>query len=161
VTPPNPENALVVFAQRTDARVDIDGWNAHAMRFFATRIGLTTDRRYATGEDPPRTDALSFVVAVDGEAPGVRSVFVRPCELGDYALAEAIETKGRYTGLSLLARRCKMVWLIVHEGPADRTALRLAAIIASVLLGPILDAAGEELFGVKTARAKFEALEQR
>ena len=40
----------------------------------------------------------------------------------------------------------------------DALALRLAAILASVLLGPILDARVPELFGVKTARAKLDAL---
>jgi hypothetical protein len=158
VTPPSPENALFVFAQRTDARIDIDTWNAHATRFFATRIGLTADKRYADGEAPSHTDTVSFVVAPDGEPPGVRTAIARPCEPGDYAIAEAIEAKGGYTGLSLLARRCAMAWMVVRDGREDRTALRLAAILASVLLGPILDASAEELFGVKTARAKLDFL---
>jgi hypothetical protein len=158
VTPPSRENALFVFAQRTDARIDIDTWNANATRFFATRIGLTADKRYVDGEPPPRTDTVSFVIAPNGEPPGVRTVTARPCEAGDYALAEAIEAKGGFTGLSRLARRCAMAWVIVRDGPEDMTALRLAAILASVLLGPILDASAEELFGVKTARAKLESL---
>ena len=63
-----------------------------------------------------------------------------------------------YTGLALLARRCKTIWLVVREGPSDRLALHLAAILASLLLGPILDASAGELFGIKTARAKLEKL---
>jgi hypothetical protein len=35
-------------------------------------------------------------------------------------------------------------------------ALRLAAILASVVLGPILDPETSEIFGVKTARLKIE-----
>ena len=55
-----------------------------------------------------------------------------------------------------MARRCQTVWLVARTDDADPLALRLAAILASVVLGPILDARGPELFGVKTARAKLE-----
>ena len=68
--------------------------------------------------------------------------------------------------MGLLARRCKTVWLIargtsappstrdVNASPDDRVALLIAAVFASVLLGPILD--GDEIFGVRTARLKLE-----
>jgi hypothetical protein len=161
VTPPSREQALTVFAQRTDARIDIDIWNAQATRFFATRIGLASDKTYSAREGAPRTDEAVFVVAPNDEPPGLRSTFARPCEPDDYALAEAADLSG--SGLALLARRCGMVWLVLlekeHEkdAPVDRLALRLAAIMASILLGPILDVTAGELFGVKTARAKLEA----
>ncbi len=153
--PPRREDALVVFAQRADARVDIHAWNAHAMRFFATRIGLTSDAHYPEGEPAPRIDESVFVVAPDGGTPGVRRAFARPCEADDYALAEAADARAGGTGLALLARRCEMVWLVVREAQPDPLALRLAAILAGVLLGPILDCPANELFGVKTARAKL------
>ncbi len=155
MTPPRREDAFLVFAQRADARMDIDAWDAHAMRFFATRIGLTVDKRYVGGEAAPRTDEATFVVAADGAPPGVRQVFARPCETGDYALAEAADARAGGTGLALLARRCGTVWLIAREASPDPIALRLATIMASVLLGPILDCPANELFGVKTARAKL------
>jgi hypothetical protein len=158
VTPPRREDAFVVFAQRTDARVDIDAWNAHSMRFFATKIGLTADKRYAADASPPRTDDAAFVVAPDGGRPGLRSAFARPCDPDDYVLADAADARVGSTGLTLLARRCGMVWLVARETRPDPLALRLAAIFASVLLGPILDLAADELFGVKTARAKLESM---
>jgi hypothetical protein len=160
VTAPSRENAFIVFAQRSDARVDIDGWNAHAARFFATRIGLTADKRYSAAEPPPRTDEAEFVVAPEGEPPGVRSTLARPSEADDRALAETIDARAGITGLALLARRCGMIWMVAREGERDRLALRLAAILASILLGPVLDAAAGELFGVKTARAKLDAMLQ-
>jgi hypothetical protein len=156
VTPPRREEAYIVFAQRTDARIDIESWNAHAMRFFATRIGLTSEKRTSAGEVAPRTDEAAFVVAPDGEAPGIRSTFARPCEHDDHVLAVTIEARAGHTGLSLLARRCGMVWLVVREGTVDPLALRLSAIIASILLGPIVDASAGLLFGAKTARAMLE-----
>jgi hypothetical protein len=154
---PSRTEAFVVFAQRTDARMDIDGWNAHAMRFFGTRIGLTTDPAQAAGPAAPLTGQATFVVAPHNEPAGMRSTFARPGEAADYARAEAADARAGGTGLALLARRCGMVWLVVRDGQADALALRLAAILASVLLGPILDEPAGELFGVKTARAKLES----
>ena len=158
MTPPLREDAFVVFAQRADARVDIGAWDAHAMRFFATRIGLSADKRYVAREAAPRTDEATFVVAPNGAPPGIRQAFARPCEAGDYALAEAADARAGGTGLALLARRCGMVWLVAREASPDPIALSLAAIMASVLLGPILDCTANELFGVKTARAKLGKL---
>jgi hypothetical protein len=161
VTPaesPRRDGALLVFAQRADARIDVDAWTSHATRFFATRIGLTEDRRYPPGAPVPRVDALRFVVAPDGEPPGIRAAFGRPRDPEDLALAEAVDARAGGTGLALVARRCETVWLVVPESRHDALALRLAAIFASVLLGPILDPRVPELFGVKTARAKLDAL---
>jgi hypothetical protein len=148
-----------VFAQQNDARVDIDAWNGHAMRFFATRIGLASER--LSPHDHRTTDSLVFVVAPDGEPSGLRSVHARPCETDDYELASQTDARNGPTGLALLAERCHTVWLVVREAPSDRLALRLAAILASILLGPILDAAAGELFGVKTARAKLAGQKSR
>jgi hypothetical protein len=50
------------------------------------------------------------------------------------------------------------VWLVETASEPDRAALLLAAILASVVLGPILSPDGRDLFGVRTARAKLEAL---
>jgi hypothetical protein len=157
VAEPPVEQAFLVFAQRTDARIEIAAWNGHAVRFFATRIGLTADPRYAEGQPPPTRDEAEFVIAPNGEPPGMRRAFARPADAVDRALAEAADARAGDTGLALLARRCKMVWLVSRDGPHDLLALRLSAILASVLLGPILDATAQELFGVKTARAKLES----
>jgi hypothetical protein len=153
-----PPLALLVFSQRGDARVDIDGWGAHAERFFATRIGLAEEKRYDPGTPFPSTDDARFVVAPAGGTPGIRAVHARPRDDADLHLADAIDARAGGTGLALLARRCPTVWIVERESEADSLALRLAAILASALLGPILDAHRTELFGVKTARAKLEAL---
>jgi hypothetical protein len=153
---PSRERALLVFGQTADARIEIESWNTHATRFFSTAIGLTTDKRYPAGYAAPRTDEAAFVVAPPGEPPAIRSVAARPSDADDQALAEAADARRGPSGLALLARRCGMVWLVTRDEPSDRVALRLAAILASILLGPILDAAAGDLFGVKTARARLE-----
>jgi len=137
------ETAYLVFAQAADDHVDVPAWDAHASRFFDTRLAAATSAR--------------LLVTPASGAPGERRVEVRPREAEDLALAEAADASG--TGLAMLARRCPRVWLVPREADADAIALRLAAILASVLLGPILDARGPELFGVKTARAKLAAME--
>ncbi len=154
------EAAFVVFAQRADARIDIAGWSAHAERFFSTRLGLAEDRTVRSGarRTPARRGALRH--RPGGGGAGIRSASARPRVDDDLALA--VDADGRIgpggTGLALVARRCQTVWLVVRETDADPLALRLAAILASVLLGPILDVRVPELFGVKTARAKLDAL---
>jgi hypothetical protein len=148
---------LVVFGQRADARIEIAPWSAHAERFFSTRLGLTEERHYRQGDDPPRSDDVRFVVAPAGAPPGIRAVSAGPRDDADLVLADEAESTARGSGLALLARRCPIVWRIAAEGDDDVLALRLAAILASILLGPILDPRGPEIFGVKTARAKLES----
>jgi hypothetical protein len=137
---------LVVFAQRTDARIELDAWQRHATQFFAARVGLT--------EEKTSGDA-TVVIAPDGEKPGMRRVSGRPREAADLDAAEAADIRAGSPGMSLLARRCGHVWLVESESEGDRLALLLAAILASVVLGPILSRDRQELFGVRTARAKL------
>ncbi len=144
------EAGYLVFAQQESADPDVDAWNAHATRFFKTRLGLA--------EEPRRDEGgvkLRIVVAPDGRPPGIRSVHGRLRTARDLATAEAADARSGGGGLSLLARRCNAVWLVVRDGEPDAMGLRLAAILAGSLLGPILDSRSLDLFGVKTARAKF------
>jgi hypothetical protein len=136
------DTCFLVFSQAESARVDVPGWDAHARRFFRTQLSLAS------------SDETAIRVTPEGEPEGVRRVHGRPREPADLALAEAADAAG--TGLALLARRCPTVWLVAREGDDDLLALRLAAILASVALGPILDARVPELLGVKSARARFE-----
>jgi hypothetical protein len=162
--PPDPREAFVVFAQREDARFEPDAWARHAERFFRTKLGVTADKRYDVA-GPPLTDAAGVVLAPaepfrDAGGPAMRLVFARPAEAADHDAAESADTKRGYTGLAALARRCKYVYLVREEleagapPDADRPALLVAAILASVVLGPILTPTAE-LYGVKTAREKL------
>ena len=140
--------------------------NAHAERFFATRIGLAespTPRAAEPGskvDAPPRlvsTHPIRFVVAPQRGSPGIRTASVRVREPEDLALAEQADAPLGPTGLVRLARRCEAVWLVERPEPSDALGWLLATILASVLLGPILDPDSRSLFGVKTARARIEA----
>lgn len=156
LAPPVTQTAFLVFAQRADAGLDLGALRQSATRFFDTRIGFTVDKRY--GESAPRVDAVRVVVAPsDGLASGTRLCFGRPTEPDDLARVEAAERAAGRHGMGLLAQRCPHVWLIeTEEGDDDRVALTLAAIFASVLLGPIVPPRADDVYGVRTARAKLE-----
>jgi hypothetical protein len=153
--PPARASAFTVFAQREDARLDVEIVGRQAERFFAARLGLTVEKRY--GVAPLPVDAARIVIASDdGAASGTRFCYARPTDPDDLAAAEEAERNQRTHGLSLLAQRCPTVWLVVCEADDDRAALTIAAVLASTMLGPILAPDGREIFGVRTARLKLE-----
>jgi hypothetical protein len=136
-----PSDAWRVFAQGAEPRLAFADWQRNAQRFFDTAIEI---------EDRAATSAR---VKLNGVT---RVVFGRTRDDGDLRDALAVES-ARGNGLYDLAeRRCPSMWLVEREGASDRNALLLAAVIASVSLGPILG--GDALFGVRTAREKLEAL---
>lgn len=135
------DSCFLVFSQSKDATRDVAGWDAHAARFFATRLQAG--------------DGHAIVVAHADEAPASRLVTARPRAAEDLELADRAEARTG-GGLGLLAHRCPTVWLVERLAADDPLALRLAAILAGVHLGPILDARVPELLGVKTARARLE-----
>jgi hypothetical protein len=143
----------VVFSQGPVTTPDIDAWDAHANRFFDTKLGLAEKARTT----PSRVE-LSVIVAPFAGPPGIRSVFGRPREAADLAIADGAEAKAGGGGLAALAHRCPGVWIVGRESERDPIALLLAAVLASVSLGPVLDVEKTEIFGVKTARAKLAAL---
>ncbi|HTQ43094.1 MAG TPA: hypothetical protein VMI75_10095 [Polyangiaceae bacterium] len=136
------DSSLLVFSQSKDATRDVPAWDAHAARFFATRLQV--------GEGD------QILVTHAGGTAESRCVIGRAREARELALADEAEAR-RGGGLGHLARRCPTVWLVERRGDDDLVALRLAAILASALLGPILDARVPELLGVKTARERLES----
>jgi hypothetical protein len=145
--------APVFSALAVHAAPDVDAWDAHARRFFDARLGLA--------DEPRMTGAgveLSVVVAPLSGSPGVRSVVGRPREAGDLASADEAEKSARGSGLAALAHRCTGVWVVGRDAERDPLALLLAAVLASVSLGPIVEPSVPEIFGVKTARTKLAAL---
>jgi hypothetical protein len=147
------ERGYLVFSQQSSG-ADVDAWNAHAMRFFQARLGWAEP----PGLTPDGAN-LRVVVTPSTGAPGILAVHGRKRDAQDLALADAAESRVGGGGLALLARRCPTVWLVDRRHDDDALALRLAAILASALLGPILDVRTLDLFGVKTARAKLAASE--
>ena len=151
---PPRSKAFMVFAQRRDARVEAEVWRRHAAQFFDTELELALPKRYIF--DAPPADAARIRLTGPDGLEKTRLCFGRPREDDDLKTADEVDTRQGAAGLGRLAQRCSTVWLVVTEGDTDEAALRLAAILASVVLGPILSPDGQELFGVRTARAKLE-----
>ena len=137
---------MLVFSQLAAPSLDVPAWDAHARRFFATRVTL------ASVHGP--SEATVRVTPERG-TPAERRVTARARTADDLALADAAEAR-QGGGLGGLAHRCPTVWTVACQGDDDAAALRLVAILAGVGLGPVVDPAGPEIFGVKTARAKLE-----
>ena len=133
-------------------------WQRHAERFFASRVGLTVDKTY--DGDPPRDRrGARRRGAARGGAPLLA---------GGAAFASAGDGRGRTRILDAAGRAERGgsrppragealppgLWLVQVEGEPDIVALRLAAILAGVLLGPILAPpppapGGAALFGLQ------------
>ena len=137
---------LTVFAQTSDAQMNLDAVRLQAKRFFQTDLELRRE-----GDLP----SLCAVVSAPTGEKGTRRCAGRPVREEDLRAAEQADLRAGYTGLSELAKRCKYVWRVVREEIDDRPALLFAAILGSVVLGPILSADEDELFGIKTARLKL------
>lgn len=136
----------LVFSQSAEPSLDVAAWDAHARRFFDARL-------VSAGVGGP--GELRVVVTPKQGPAGERTVVARLRTAHELALAEEAEVR-QGGGLGLLARRCPTVWSVACDGPDDRVALLLAAVLAGVGLGPIVDPRGPEIFGVKTARAKLQ-----
>ena len=150
---PARDAAFTVFSQRPDAVLDMGVLKQQASRFFNAKLGLTVEKKYASYL--PETDAARIVLSAN-EGAGTRLVFGRRADGADLAAAEEAEREMETSGMSLLAQRCPTVWLIPFESADDRVALTIAAIFASVMLGPIVSPSTAEIFGVRTARLKLE-----
>jgi hypothetical protein len=136
--------SYLVFSQQPDAQMAIAEWDSHARRFF----GASVREGAAPG---------SLVVTSGQRAPTERLVRGRLREPADLMLSRAAESR-HGGGLGALAERCAVVWIIERVAEPDPGALLLSAILAGVLLGPILDARGPELLGVKSARQRIEGM---
>jgi hypothetical protein len=153
---PSPASAFTVFAQRKDARVEAEAWQRHAAQFFDTDLRLLVPKRYDF--DPPASDAALVSVTAADRPSAVRLCFARPRRDDDLKMAEEADVRQGSAGLGHLAKRCGTVWLVATEADEDEVALRVSTIVASVVLGPILTPLGAELLGVRSARAKLEAM---
>ncbi len=124
-----------VFSQQAEPLVAAAEWKRAAERFFNAKLAFGPES-----------------IEVEGSVRRVVGRMRTPADLTD---ALASETRTGFTGLYDLAeRRCQVVWVVERRGAMDRNALLIAAILASVCLGPILG--DDELFGVRTARQKLE-----
>ena len=134
----------LVFSQEHGA-LPYDKLAAHAARFFSATLELL-----AEGDD-------AIAVRLVCTRPPLRGEFRiawRATTKDDLMNARDAEVRGRAAGMAALAERCTRVWTIEAAGssvPSEAAYLTLAALCASVALGPVLPPDGSTLFGVRGA----------
>ena len=134
----------VVFSQERGS-LPYEKLAAHAGRFFSSTLELLTQ-----GED-------SMSVRLVCARPLLRGEFritSRATTKDDLMSARDAEARGRAAGMAALADRCDRVWTLETAGsevPSEAAYLTLAALCASVALGPVLPPDSSTLFGVRGA----------
>jgi hypothetical protein len=162
VAPLPPREAWTLLSPEPDARVDAARWAHQADAFFGARLVVPLDKRYPSGTLP-----LADRVAVDvGEreatAPLARVwVVTVPLDRAPEALAAAragvLAIGG--AGFEALIPRARRVWQVHDARDVDpRAPLLVAAVLASLLLAPIVPPEGGAIFGVKGARERLARL---
>jgi hypothetical protein len=159
--------AYTLFSADLSGRFDIAMLAQKARTFFATAVEIDPVKAYPNGETPD-SDAVFIDIAPLGKrtAPASRVYVVTwPLEkepqirsVGD-AAANAIGG----AGMDILVHRAKRIWQVSKEvtrGEDRYAPLRIAAILASVLLAPIVPPEGNTIYGVKGARERLERWER-
>ena len=130
-----------VFAQDDSPRLRVREWQHNAKQFFDATIELASSQ------------STTAKLSIGAQTREIRGRIREENDLRDAIEVESARENGMY---DLAERRCGSIWIVEREGPEDRTALVIAAVIASVCLGPILGDGA--LFGVRTAREKLDQL---
>jgi hypothetical protein len=148
-----------VFVQRAEPRIDVVGLATNAERWFQARVVvLESDAVDAPGALPTRA---RVALELSGERREFR-LTARLAGAADLAAAERAEARGRAGGMAALAARCPVIWELEPLAPGDeRMTLTLAALAASLALGPVLPPDGSTLFGVRGARERAERVGQK
>jgi hypothetical protein len=149
-----PELAFTVFSQFENVHFPVETLRAQAARFFRIELAATVEKHYALEAEVVCEDAIQLLVAAGGVTT-THVVYGTTNTTAVIAAAASAESPVG-SGLAMLAARCPTRWLVEANGNRDRRALLLAAVLASVALGPILLPNNAGLVGVKGARALLD-----
>lgn len=160
-------SAYTLFSAEPTARIDIASLAHKARTFFATALEIDPVKAYPN-ENTPDADAVHIEISPLRKSKGASTrvrVVTWPLArdpsfraLGDGA-ARAIGG----AGMDALVARAKRIWQVskaVTSGTDDHAPLRVAAILAAVLLAPIVPPEGNTMYGVKGARERLERAER-
>jgi hypothetical protein len=154
--------AWSILSPEADARVDAHRWTHQAATFFRLELEVLTPKRYPSGA-LPLADVIEVTVGrANEEKIAVRIVTVpidRVPETRRLGLDAAAAIGG--AGMDALVLRAKRLWQIADDTAHPEAPLALAAVLASVLLGPIVPPSGDAIFGVKGARERLGRLGYR
>ncbi len=139
-----------VFAQRETLTLDLAEILRTTRRYFEATLEVIEASQERDSARVELTDARHGF-------RGTFSLSTRAVSEQDLTDAGLAEERGRAGGMSMLAARCKTIWLLETIGPDSELArLNLCAILAAVALGPVLPDDNSTLFGVRGAMERLE-----
>lgn len=167
INPLPASSAYTLFSAEISARIDIATLAHKARTFFATALEIDPAKAYPDGRTPNR-DAVHIDVKPLGNRDQLPTrVFVVTWPLDEHpAFRDIGDTAARAiggAGMDALVARAKRIWQVSTDGVqgADlHASLRVAAILAAVLLAPIVPPDGTTIYGVKGARERLDKLER-
>jgi hypothetical protein len=161
--------AWTLLSPEPDARVDAARWAHQAIVHFGALFRVVQDKRYPAAT-MPLADRAHIDVTPRGAASATRvRVVTVPVDRAPEALAAARAGARAIggAGFDAILPRTRRVWQAAErlvapvpgeaEGADARAPLLVAAVIASVLLAPIVPPEGGTIFGVKGARERLAA----
>lgn len=146
--------AWTLFAREDDSRMVEAQWRQQAKRFFSASVAVSPQKHYPSG-GRPRADRAWVELAVGDETPRRLWVQTMPTDAAERLRHEALTVADG--GMDVLIRRSPRVWqwrADVAEG-GERAELLMAALLASVWLGPVWRAGEKSVFGVRGARERL------
>lgn len=163
VAPIEIDLAWSLLSPEPEGRVDVARWSHAATRFFGAHLALAHDKSYPSGTTPLADAAWLDVSPAKGGAPTRVELLTLPIDRAHFVLARSRAAAHAIggAGFDVLVERTRRVWQIragVAAGADDRAPLVLAAVVASVLLAPVMPPGGATIFGVKGARERLAAL---
>jgi len=159
VTPLAPNCAYSLLAPEATSQLNAKRLEQQAARFFDFTVLLQPAKHYPSGSWP-RVDTASLIITRQAETTSIDLLTV-PVDHAPAVMraARAAVVAIGGAGFDVLLGRAKRVWQLGVAPDGDhRPALAAAALLASVLLAPVLPPAGDTIYGVKTARTQLAAL---
>lgn len=158
---PLAEPAWSILSPEADARVDAARWAHQARTFFKLELEVLTPKHYPSGA-LPLADVLEIAIGrgdLGGETARVQVVTV-PIDRAPEARRRGLDAAAAIggAGMDALVLRAKRLWQIADDAAHPHAPLAIAAVLASLLLGPIVPPSADAIFGVKGARERLDRL---
>ncbi len=156
VTPLPQASAFSLLAPDVSSLLNAERVKHQAKKFFALDVTSARPKHYPGGGFP-RSDRFSFDVGNGDRTRRVEAITLPLESAPDVARQARVVGDRVGAGMDVLVRRAKRLWQVPGDED-DPYALALVAVLASLLLGPVLPPSAGTVFGVKTARQRLDAL---
>jgi len=160
VTALPPSEVWTLLSPEADGRVDGVRLTHQALTFFRARLAVVQTKRYPAGT-LPIADRVEIDLGEKGSTTMTRVMVVTlPIDRAPEALAAGYAGAKAIggAGFDAILPRTRRVWQVREwlDAPGDaRAPLAVAAVLASLLLAPIVPPEGGAIFGVKGARERL------